>query len=69
MTKKKKVVPKAKEPRRQFDLRIGARTVSVGVRFTPEEFQYIQITGKKKGISNAAVVCEYFKNWKESLGH
>jgi hypothetical protein len=72
MAKKKQAIeeiPKKKEPRRQFDLRQGARTISIGVRFSPPEYEYIRKIAEKENLSNAAVVGSYFNNWKNKLGH
>lgn len=73
MARKKEVakeVPKIKkEPRRQFDIRHGPRKFSIGVRFAEEEYEHIKKVAEEKNLSNAAVVFEYFNNWKKKLGH
>ena len=64
----KKVIRKPR-PKRQFDIRVGARNACIGVRFTDDENNYLEIESAKKNLSRAALVYEYFDKHKKALGH
>lgn len=52
---------------RQFDIREGRRDFALGIRVTKKERLYIQKMAKKAGISQSAVVMEYFNAYKKIL--
>jgi len=64
----KKVIRKPR-PKRQFDIRVGARNACIGVRFTDDENNYLEKESAKRGLSRAALVYEYFDEHRKSLGH
>jgi hypothetical protein len=64
----RKIVKKPR-PKRQFDIRLGARNACIGVRFTDEENDYLVKESTARGMSRAALVNEYFEAHRKALGH